>query len=222
MRNAGLHLGNMKYASVGSMLLILGVAWLSGCAAGGSAQGGAWQANPHPSFSRVLIVGVSTSFDQRCAFEFSMASWLSGTPQPVASCNSMLPKEPLTQANIERVAAASQADGVLTSTIVANQVSEQAGYRVPYYQVVGEGYVTGPLGAYGVPVAFVQLESFKTIPTVTGNIHIVTKLFAAKGAALVYSVETQTTSNDLQSDSTTIEAITAEIAGRLRRDGVLH
>src|SRR5271167_1387749 len=159
MRDAGLHLVHMKNFPVKSMLRILCVAWLSGCAGSGSVNG-AWQSNPHPVFSRILIVGISTNFDQRCAFEFAMASWFSGSStQPVASCNSMLPKEPLSRANIERVVLAEHADAVLTTAIVSMQVSEQAGYTVPYYQVVGQGYVTGPLGEYGVPVAFVQLES---------------------------------------------------------------
>ncbi len=223
MRSTGLRLEHMKFASVKSTLLILSVAWLCGCAGSASVKG-AWQGpSPHPSFSRVLIVGVSTDFDQRCAFEFSMASWFSGSSTvPIVSCNWMMPKDPLTRANIDRVVAAQHADAVLTSAVVTVQVDAQAGYTIPYYQVTGLGYVTGPMGEYGVPVAFVQLESTTSMPTVTGDIHIVTKLFDTQDATLVYTLDMQAKSNDLQSTSTAIENITGLIAGRLRRDGVVH
>jgi hypothetical protein len=223
MRSTGLRLVHMKFASVVSTLLILSVAWLSGCAASSSASG-AWQASaPHPSFSRILIVGVSANFDQRCAFEYSMASWFSGgSTLPLASCDSMMPKDPLTRANIERVAAAQHADAVLTSAVVTLQVGAQPGYKIPYYQVTGQGYVTGPMGEYGVPVAFLQLETTTSIPTISGDIHIVTKLFDTRDATLVYTADMQAKSDDVQSSSTAIETITGLIAARLRRDGVIH
>jgi hypothetical protein len=223
MRATGLRLVHVKHASVESTLLILGVAWLSGCAGNASVKGAWQQSAPHPSFSRVLIVGINTNFDQRCAFEFSMASWFSGSSTlPIVSCNSMMPKDPLTRANIERVVAAEHADAVLTSAIVTLQVGSQAGYTIPYYQVTGVGYVTGPMGEYGVPVAFVQLESTTSMPTISGDIHIITKLFDTHDATLVYTLDMQAKSDDIQSSSTAVETITGLIAGRLRRDGVIH
>jgi len=222
MRSTRLRLVHMKLTAVESTLLILSVAWLSGCAGSASVKG-AWQGSaPHPSFSRVLIVGVNTDFDQRCAFEFSMASWFTGSTQPVVSCNSMMPKEPLTRANVERVVLAEHADAVLTSAVVTLQVGAQPGYKIPYYQVTGQGYVTGPMGEYGVPVAFVQLETTTTIPTITGDIHILTKLFDTQDATLVYTLDMQAKSDDIQSTSTAIETITGLIAAQLRRDGVIH
>jgi hypothetical protein len=222
MRYLGLRLVHKKYASE-STLLLLCVAWLSGCAGSGSVRS-TWQTSaPPPSFARILIVGISTDFNQRCDFEFAMSSQFSGnSPQPVVSCNSMTPTDPLTSANIERVAAAVHADAVLTTAVVTVQMSEQKGERVPYYQVIGQGYVTGPLGAYGVPVAFVQLESAKTLPTITGDMHLITKLFDTKDATLVYSLDTQAKNNALQSTSSTMETITGLIGDRLRRDGVIH
>src|SRR5271169_1061525 len=157
MRTTRPRLMHMKYVSVASTALVLSVAWLAGCAGSSSSVKGAWQQPaPHPSFSRVLLVGVSTNFDQRCAFEFAMASQFSGSSTlPLVSCNTMMPKDPLTRANIERVVAELHADAVLSSAVVTVQLGSQAGYTIPYYQVVGQGYVTGPIGEYGVPVAFV-------------------------------------------------------------------
>jgi hypothetical protein len=211
-----------KYASE-SALLVLSVAWLSGCAGSDSVRS-AWQTSgPRPSFSRVLIVGISTDFNQRCDFEFALSSQFSGnSPQPIVSCNSMTPTDPLTAANIERVAASVHADAVLTTAVVTVQMSEQKGEPIPYYQVTGQGYVTGPLGAYGVPVAFVQLETATPLPTITGDIHLRTKLFDTKDATLVYSLDTQATENALQSTSSTMETLTGLIGDRLHRDGVIH
>jgi hypothetical protein len=204
------------------VLLALSVAWISGCATSGSADS-AWQVPaPHPSFSKVLIVGISTDYNQRCNFEFAMASQFEGTTQPVVSCNSMTQTDLLTSANIERVAKAQQADAVLTTTVVTMQVGSEPGTKIPYYKVVGVGYATGPLGDYGVPVAFVQLASVKTLPTVTGDAHLLTKIFNVKNAALVYTADTETKADDLQSGSVTIETVTGQIGNRLRRDGVIH
>jgi hypothetical protein len=222
MRYLDFRLAHKKYVAE-SALLLLGVAWLSGCAGGGSVRS-AWQTPaPHPSFSRILIVGVSTNFNQRCDFEFAMSSQFSGSPpHPIVSCNSMTPTEQLTRANIERAVAAVHADAVLTTAVVSVQTSEQKSEPIPYYQIVGQGYVTGPLGAYGVPVAFVQLESTTPLPTVTGDVHLITKLFDTKDATLLYSLDTQAKGNALQSTESTMDDLTGQIGDRLRRDGVIH
>jgi hypothetical protein len=111
---------------------------------------------------------------------------------------------------------------VLTSAVVTLQLGLKQGEGTPYYQVTGVGYVTGPLGEYGVPVAFVQLETMPSIPTVTGNIHLLTKLFESQDANLVYSLNTQSKDDDLQSTPDAIETITGIVGSRLRRDGVIH
>ncbi len=217
-----------QHALVGPTLLIVGAAWLCGCA--GNSAKGAWQdsAANRPSFSRILIVGISADFTQRCSFEFSMASQFTGSStQALVSCNTMMPNDPLTRANIERVAAAGHADAVLTSAVVSMQLSGHQGNTsdtraTPYYQVTGEGWVTGDLGAYGVPVAYVQLETTPSIPMISDDIQVVTKLFDVKDATLVYTMQTQAKSSDMQSSSSTIETITGLIAARLRRDGVIH
>jgi hypothetical protein len=222
MRYPDLHLVHKESASRPALLL-LGIAWVSGCASSGSVRS-AWQTPaPHPAFSRILIVGVSTDINQRCDFEFAMSSQFSGaSPQPIMSCNSMTSKDPLTRANIERVAAAAHADAVLTTALVSVQTSEQKGEPIAYYQVTGQGYVTGPLGEYGVPVAVVQLESTTPLPTITGDVHLVTKLFDTKDATLVYTLETQAKEDATQSTSATMGALTDQIGDRLHRDGVIH
>ena len=219
-----------KYASLGLGLLIVGAACLSGCAGSSSSLNGAWQGSAtRQSFNRVLIVGVSTNFTQRCAFEWSMASQIisAGSTQAFISCDSMTSKDPLTRANIELVVAKVHADAVLTSAIVSMQLGGQKGNSrdtraTPYYQVTGQGYVTGALGEFGVPVAFVQLETSPSIQMITGNVHVLTKLFNPSDAALLYTLDTDAKSNDVQSSSSGIETVTGLIAKRLRSDGVIH
>jgi hypothetical protein len=219
----------MKYAPLASMLLILGSAWLAGCAGSSSSAKGEWQGSaPRPTISKVLIVGISTNFTQRCAYEYSMASQFSGTGiLPFASCDSLTPTDPLTRANIERVAAADHVDAVLTTAVVSMRVGSQQGNTrdtrsMPYYQVTGVGYVTGDLGYYGVPVAFVQLDTTQSIPQITGETHVVTKLFSATDGTLLYTQDLKAQSDDVQSSSSAIETVTGLIAQRLRRDGVIH
>ncbi|HME39805.1 MAG TPA: hypothetical protein VKG63_12705 [Steroidobacteraceae bacterium] len=209
-------------------LLALGLAWLSGCATSTSAKG-AWAGSaPRQAFTKVLIVGVSANFTQRCAFEWSLASQINGgSTQAAVSCDSMTSKDPLTRAGIERVATSDQVDAVLTTAVVSMKLGGQQGNTrdtraTPYYQVTGTGYVTGELGAYGVPVAFVQLETTPSITLLTGDIHVVTKVFETHGATLVYTADTDAKSGDIQSSSSGIETITAQIADRLRRDGVIR
>ncbi len=219
----------VKPTAWSTLLVLVGVAWLSGCAGSASVKS-AWQesAPRHESFRRVLIVGVSANFTQRCAFEWSMASQIkSDSTQVFISCDSMTAKDPLTRANIERIATSDQAGAVLTTAVVSMQLGGQQGNTrdtraTPYYQVDGQGYVTGELGAYGVPVEFVQLESTPSITQITGDIHVLTKLFDAHSATLLYTVDTQAKSDDIQSSSSGIETITALIAARLRRDGVIN
>jgi hypothetical protein len=229
VHSIGLRLLRYKNASIGATLAILGIAWLSGCA-GGSSVKSAWQESSpqHPTISKVLIVGISANFTQRCSFEYAMASQIaSGSTQVFASCDTMMPNDPLTRDNIERVAASDHADAVLTSAVVSMQIRGQQGNTrdtraTPYYQVTGEGYVTGDLGAYGVPVAFVQLESTPSIPMITGQVYVVTKLFTVPDATLIYTVDTAAKSDDIQSSSSAVESIAALIGDRLRRDGVIH
>jgi hypothetical protein len=134
----------------------------------------------------------------------------------------MSPTEPLTRANIERVVAAQHADAVLTSAVITLQFGLHQGEGTPYYQVTGVGYVTGPVGEYGVPVAFVQLETMPAIPKVTGDIHIRTKLFDAQDATLIYSQDMQSTNSNVQSTPEAIDTIAGLIGDRLRHDGVIH
>jgi hypothetical protein len=88
VHSIGYRLLQLKHTSVGPTLLILGAAWLSGCASSSSVKG-AWQrsAPGDQSIKKVLIVGISADFTQRCAFEWSMASQINtGSTLAFVSC----------------------------------------------------------------------------------------------------------------------------------------
>jgi hypothetical protein len=217
----------MKNIFAGPVLLILTLAWLGGCS--GNSVRSSWQQPGRPSaFSRILIVGISANFNQRCAFEFSLASQFQGSSTtPIVSCNSMTEKDALKRANIERVVAATHADAVLTSAVVAMQMgSEQGNNRdtrgTSYYKVSEYGWVTSDLGDYGIPVAFVDLDTSNPTTQITGAVHIVTKLFGVNDRKLLYTLDSETKTQDFESSASSIETITGQIGDRLRRDGVIH
>jgi len=228
VRSIGPSLRLFRNIAVGSTLPVLAAAWLSGCA--GSSTKGDWHesGSTRQAIKKVLIVGISADFTQRCAFEWSMASQINTGPTlAFTSCDSMTSKDKLTRANIEKVVAADQVDAVLTTAVVSMQLGGQKGNTrdtraTPYYQVTGEGFVTGDLGYYGVPVAFVQLDTTPSITQLTGNIHLVTKIFQANDATLIYTMDTDAKSGDIQSSSASLDNITALIGARLRRDGVIQ
>ena len=72
------------------------------------------------SFSRVLIVGISPDFNQRCRFERVMASRIkSAKTEAFVSCDVMPPKAELTRENIEAAVAAKNADAVLATSLIS-------------------------------------------------------------------------------------------------------
>ena len=49
-----------------------------------------------------------------------------------------------------------------------------------------------------------------------------TKVFATSDATLIYTMDTEAKSENIQSSSTGVDNLTALIAARLRRDGVIN
>jgi hypothetical protein len=228
MLNIEICLEKIRNRFGGSVILILSMAWLGGCS--GNSVKSAWQQPDRPTspFSRILILGISANFTQRCAFEYSLASQFQGSStMPISSCDSMTPADKLTRANIERVVAATHADAVLTSAVVTMQMGSKQGNDMDtrgrdYYKVTDYGWVTDEMGDYGVPVDFVQLDTTTPLTQITGSVHILSKLFDVKGAKLLYTQDTETKSDDFQSTASSIETVTSQIGNKLRRDGVIH
>lgn len=208
-------------------LLILGAAWLSGCASQPSVSS-AWQEGvPHnQSFSRVLIVGVSPDINQRCGFEHFLASRImSASVKAIPSCDVVKAKNPLTRESIEEAVASQQADAVVATTLVSIDWGTKEGAGRDdrgggMYKATDAGYATGYYGVYGVPVVYGEFQTASSITTVKGTVHVTTKVWETKGPTHIYTMET--TVGNLESRDTGLAAITTPIAERLRRDGLIR
>ena len=209
-----------------SILALLGGAWLAGCA-GGTSTKGSWQGNASrvQSFHRVLVVGLNSDYDQRCAFEFSLVSQLNtGTPIAGASCDFLQPQDPLTRANIEKAVAATRADAVLTTRVVDSQFkAEQTGgmdaQGGAYYKNDDVVHVSSFDDGYGVAVTVGEVVQYPAITTVEGELHLVTRVYDTRNGSLVYSVQTK--ASDIGSEEDFLLDITPAIADRLRDGGVI-
>jgi hypothetical protein len=217
------HKLNKKHVSVASLLVLAVSVCLSGCA--GVSVKGAWQDGVprNQTFARVLIVGVSPDLNVRCAFESTFASQLkSASTTVISSCDAMNSKEPLTRENIERVVATTHADAVLATRLVSMAAGQQEGTSNDtrgnsVYKATDFGY-----GAYGMPVTAVEFQTAPPLSTITGSIHVLTRLYETHGATLVYTLDTMTKSQEINSTEATLMTIAAPTADRLRRDGLIR
>jgi hypothetical protein len=211
------------HRSVTSLSLLTLTVCLGGCS--GVSVKGTWQdgAPRNQTYARLLVIGVSPDRDLRCAFESTFASQLkSASTTVITSCSQMDAKEPLTRENVERAAAAVQADAVLATRLVSMQTghgegtsSDMRGDSV--YKATDFAY-----GAYGMPVTYVDFQTAPPLESMTSSLHVVTKLYETHGATLIYTVDTVTKSQEIDSTDATLVTITAPTADRLRRAGLIH
>ena len=178
------------------------------------------------SFSRLLVVGVSPDYSQRCNFEFWLVRDLrSDNVQADASCSSMTKEVPLTRETVERLVATLHSDAVLaTSLVSANWKSKEGGSydtrSTGSYKYVASGWDTGFYGVYGVPVDYYE---FKTLPSITNaraQAHVLSKLYETRGAKLIYTIDIK--ARDIESSQLGMATITPAIAKRLRHDGLIR
>ena len=209
-----------------SILALLGGAWLAGCADQASVNS-SWQPNAPrgQSYRRVLVVGLTKDYNQRCAFEYSLVSQLnSDTPIAGASCDFLQPEDPLTRSNIEKAVAAAKADAVLTTRVVDSSYKAVQGAGMDaqggaYYKTADVGYATAFDGGYGVAVVYGDVVEYPPITTVEGELHLLTRVYDTRTESMVYTVQTK--AGDIDSEEDFLLSITPAIADRLRRDGLI-
>jgi hypothetical protein len=204
---------------------------LAGCAnqvhVSGSREDGAARGK---SYSRIIVLGISPSIDERCGFEFVLASKLrSDTVEAVRSCDVVAQKEPLTRESIAQAVTEQQADAVVATVLVAEDWSLQEGNDRDtrggeYFKATGVGYmpVYGPgfWGMYGVPAVYGQFKSLSPITTAKGEIKVKTQLWETSGPSAVYTVETS--AKNLESTDVALLKIATPIADRLKRSGLVR
>ena len=211
------------YRSITSLSLLTLAVWL--CACSGVSVKGAWQDGaPHnQTYARLLVIGVSPDRELRCAFESTFASQLrSASTTAISSCEQMSAKEPLTRENVERAAASIHADAVLATRLVSIKAGHGEGNSMDtrgdsQYKATDFAY-----GAYGMPVTYVDFQTAPPLTSLTSSLHVVTKLYETHGATLVYTIDTVTKSQEIDSTDATLVTITAPTADRLRRAGLIR
>jgi hypothetical protein len=207
-----------------SKVLLLGAVFLAGCADQGSVTGSRQEGAPRNlTFTRVLVVGVSPDINQRCAFEYVLASKInSAQTTAMPSCRTMAQKEPLTREAVEAAVAAQKFDAVVATSLADKEWDAASSGRDTRgsgsYKATDAGYATGYYGAYGIPVVYGDFQTTASAKTLRGDIEVTSKVWQTSGPAEVYSMAT-TVKNIESTDQGIIDLATA-IADRLRREGL--
>jgi hypothetical protein len=172
------------------------------------------------SFKKLLIVGVSPDYKQRCNFEAVLATTLrSDTVKAIGSCSAMTADELLSRESIERVVASQGADGVLASRLVAATTgAKEGGSRDTrgsgMYKATDMGY-----GYYGMPVVYGDFAVSPSIFSLEREFEIATRLYETRGASLVYSLTTTGKTQD--AIHVVLDDVSSAIAARLRQAGLI-
>jgi hypothetical protein len=206
-----------------SLVALLGAAVLADPAIAKTSVKGAWaeDADRGQSFTTIVVVGVSPNVNQRCAFEFFMASRLTTDSTKVyRSCDLVEQKTPLTVESIEYAVTRAQADAVLATTLVARSLVEQKGSRdtrgTAGYKAVGAGLEYGYWGVYSIPVVYGEFSSTPEFTVAEGQAEVASKLFSTRDKRLVYTIDTQV--KKVESTDAGLEEIASAIAKKLQRE----
>jgi hypothetical protein len=73
-----------------------------------------------------------------------------------------------------------------------------------------------------MPVTYVEFQTAPPLTRLTSSIHVLTKLYQTRDAMLIYTLDTTTKSQEVDSTEATLLTITAPTADRLRRDGLIR
>ena len=184
---------------------------------------GAWAegAQRGQTFTTVVVVGVSPNVNQRCAFEFFMASRLTTDSTKVyRSCDLVQAKTPLTVESIEYAVTRAQADAVLATTLVARSLGEQKGSRdtrgTAGYKAVGAGLDYGYWGVYSIPVVYGEFSSTPEFTVAEGQAEVSSKLYSTRDKQLVFTIDTQV--KKVESTDAGLEEVASAIAKKLQRE----
>jgi len=202
--------------------LILTIAGLAGCTHSIRATG-AWNegATRPQAFRKLLVVGVSPDYNQRCNFEWVLATKMrSETVNATTSCSLMKGDVQLSRESIERVIQSLGADGVVATRLVTSAGSLKEGGTMDtrgsaLYKASDTGY-----GYYGMPVVYGEFAASRPIIELESSFEVMTQVYETGGASPVYSLKTAGKSRD--AINIVREDISWAIAERLRRDGLIQ
>ena len=206
--------------------LIFAIAGLAGCTQSIRATG-AWAegATRPQTFRKLLIVGVSPDYNQRCNFEWVLATKLrSESVEAITSCSLMKSDVQLSRESIEPVIRSSGTDGVVATRLVDSGASlkeggtgDTRGSALYKATDIGMGY---GYGYYGMPVVYGDFAASRPIIELESTFEVVTQVYETRGASPVYSLTTTGKSRD--AINIVREDISSAIAERLRQDGLVR
>ena len=173
------------------------------------------------TFTTIVVVGVSPNVNQRCAFEFFMASRLkSDSVKVYRSCDLVEEKTPLTVESIEYAVTRAQADAVLSTTLVARSLGEQKGSRdtrgTAGYKAVGAGLGYSYYGTYSVPVIYGEFSATPEFTVAESQGQVSSNLYRTQDKSLVYTLDTQV--KKVESTDAGLQEVAAAIADKLRKE----
>lgn len=174
------------------------------------------------AFGKVLLVGVIPNYTTRCRFERMLQQSIG--PAAMTSCSRMTSKDPLTREAIVGIVAESGADAVLSTRLVDGRARLDAGNTEEsrgesYYKPIGYGY-DPYYGPFGVPVVYGDFVNEAPSLTLKRTIVISSNLYEAKGATIVYVLDT--VAHDKESQFEVIDEVSTAIAEQMRRDGLIR
>jgi hypothetical protein len=134
-------------------------------------------------------------------------------------------REPLTRESIEAAVAARQADAVIATVLVAQDMQAvQGGGRdtrgTAGYKATDAGWWDGYYGTYGVPVVYGEFKSTSEITTLQADVTVASRVFDTREARAVYALETR--ARQLESRAEGLSSLTGPIAEQLRRDRLIR
>ena len=206
--------------------LFLAIAGLGGCTQPIRATG-TWNegATRPQTFRKLLVVGVSPDYKQRCNFEWVLATKMrSETVEAITSCSLMKSDVQLSRESIKPVIESSGVDGVVATRLVDSGASlkeggtdDTRGSALYKATDVGMGY---GYGYYGMPVVYGDFAASRPIIELESTFEVVTQVYETRGASPVYRLETAGKSRD--AINIVREDISSAIAERLRQDGLIR
>ncbi|MGI9291572.1 MAG: hypothetical protein ACR2QG_09900 [Gammaproteobacteria bacterium] len=219
------HLYAFSSRTLTSLVTVISLAVLTGCAAKTSVSSG-YAANDlrNPRYQRVLIVAIAASPDRRLSFEKAVVEDLAinGT-EAWPSAQLMNTELKINQDTLRGVVDQQQADAIIVTRVSAMEVTPvevegRSAIKVEEQQS-GESHVfkrkPGTLFRYDYEEEFEQ--SYITTEYTT---ELTTEVFAADSNELVYTVVSSV--SKVETINEVIGVLSDEIAKRLRRDGVVQ
>ncbi len=211
-----------SHRSLAVAALILAIAGLAGCTQSIRATG-TWNegATRPQTFRKLLVVGVTPDYNQRCNFEWVLATKMrSDTAEAITSCSLMKADVELSRESIERVSRSSGVDGVVATRLVTSGASLKEGGTgdtrgSALYKATDMGY-----GYYGMPVVYGDFAASRPIIEMESTFEVVTRVYETRGATPVYSLKTTGKSRD--AINIVREDISWAIVERLRQAGLIQ